>query len=319
MGRILVIGSQALKANHVAIGRMPADMDIIATYDDTIEFAKVFHKGVKYTTLSFDDGQKFVSRSSEGILEAEIAWAGSNQMQLLDLRWDQAIHGEFGVRFASLDVLYALKMSHRYKKNSPHFLKTMRDIQAIRKYYNPGQSWGNPILKDWYARREAETYSYSHPKLNQTKREFFNPIGADGQPLYRYDHDSIHEAVKISHQPAYKYYSIKGQEVLSSREKFMAQPRYIQLYGVLEESYVLALERSQIPFAGKVSHKESFDMALEKVCTSITSGWFREFAWENYDAVQNLYIGDYVDKFNTALSRGVIRPFIDKTTLVPEF
>jgi hypothetical protein len=29
--------------------------------------------------------------------------------------------------------------------------------------------------------------------------------------------------------------------------------------------------------------------ALDKVCTSITSGWFREFAWQNYDEVVKIY------------------------------
>jgi hypothetical protein len=26
-----------------------------------------------------------------------------------------------------------------------------------------------------------------------------------------------------------------------------------------------------------------------KVCTSITSGWFREFAWENHDEVADMF------------------------------
>jgi hypothetical protein len=34
-----------------------------------------------------------------------------------------------------------------------------------------------------------------------------------------------------------------------------------------------------------------------KVCTSITSGWFREFAWENYDNVLDLYNDKYVEIF----------------------
>lgn len=35
---------------------------------------------------------------------------------------------------APLVLLYTLKMSHEYLKDSPHFLKTMKDIQTMRKY-----------------------------------------------------------------------------------------------------------------------------------------------------------------------------------------
>ena len=38
-------------------------------------------------------------------------------------------------------------------------------------------------------------------------------------------------------------------------------------------------------------------MALEKVCTSITSGKFREFSWENYLKVRNMYDSMTFDKF----------------------
>jgi hypothetical protein len=45
-------------------------------------------------------------------------------------------------------------------------------------------------------------------------------------------------------------------------------------------------------------------MALMKVCTSITSGWFRAFAWEHYDLVQGC-IPTAMDKFNAAVANGI--------------
>ena len=52
-------------------------------------------------------------------------------------------------------------------------------------------------------------------------------------------------------------------------------------------------------------------MALMKVCTSITSGWFREYAWENYDKVLDLYneLGedDYVQRFQR--NAHLLKPF----------
>jgi len=47
------------------------------------------------------------------------------------------------------------------------------------------------------------------------------------------------------------------------------------------------------------------------VCTSITSGWFREYAWENYDRVLDLYnsLGDdyYIRRF--VESQHLLKPY----------
>jgi len=55
-----------------------------------------------------------------------------------------------------------------------------------------------------------------------------------------------------------------------------------------------------------------FEMALMKVCTSITSGWFREYAWENYQKVLDLYdsLGedDYVKRFEQ--NAHLLKPFV---------
>ena len=100
-----------------------------------------------------------------------------------------------------------------------------------------------------------------------------------------------------------------GAEVECDKEKFFSAGERIRLYGVLEEAQVLALERSQIPFRGKVEPRRSFDIALQKVCTSITSGWFREFAWENFDKVEEMYEDDYVSRFWKAVDDGKVKDF----------
>lgn len=90
---------------------------------------------------------------------------------------------------------------------------------------------------------------------------------------------------------------------MTSKELFFAASERVRLCGVYEETCVLALERSQIPYDFKPDARWSFEMALMKVCTSITSGWFREYAWENYDKVLDLYdeMGEnnYIERFNT--------------------
>lgn len=207
-----------------------------------------------------------------------------------------------GLYWASPEMCLAIKLSHRYKKNNPFFRKTMHHIRFLR---NKGITLDSK-LQEIMELRQKETLNYKHPVLDVKKTTFFDDT------IYTYDHDSIHEAVALAGRPAYTFYMKEGSEVMTSKEKFMALPEEIKLAGVYEETCVLALERSQIPNDFKnVSAEHSFNMALEKVCTSITSGWFREYAWENYHKVQQIYktlgVMDYVNRFKK--NSDMIRPF----------
>jgi hypothetical protein len=256
--------------------------------------------------------RKLVSKGPKQIIEAEVARDGNTAEQLLDLVWGSHLtdHAMDNFQVAGLELLYTLKMSHRYLRNSPFFLKTMRDIQLMRWYLTKHEI--APELQEWFKKREEETYWYKHPDLTRDKKSFFTPK----EVKYRYDHDSLHVAVASPGLPAYQSYAVEDHEVLSSKEKFFAASKEVRLHGVLEEAYVLALERSQIPYGvlspnplEGLTPRRSFDMALEKVCTSITSGWFREFAWENYDKVAVMYSDEYISKFNRGLAFGIIKPF----------
>lgn len=162
-------------------------------------------------------------------------------------------------------------------------------------------------LEDVFKLREKETYDYSHPNLDVKSRDFFK---GDEVP-YVYDHDTIHEAVAVLGAPAYKSYMKDDSEVMTSKEKFFEQENHIRLLGVYEESCVLALERSQIPFNFEVPARQSFVMALSKVCTSITSGYFREYAWENFGVVMKFYDSmgetDYIERFKA--NEHMVKPF----------
>src|SRR5699024_8466502 len=142
-----------------------------------------------------------------------------------------------GFYWATPDICLAIKLSHRYLKNNPFFLKTMSHINYLR---NKGVVL-NDELQKIMLQRQAATLSYSHPKLDVGKKTFLNDT------IYTLDHDSIHEAVALADKPAYKFYMKDDSEVMTSREKFEALPDVIKLAGVYEEACVLALERSQVP------------------------------------------------------------------------
>lgn len=332
---MLLIGSRALIANNPELEgiRKCVDWDFICTLDQF----RLWHKANK-ANLQFaiptQAGKYYHARAKDGMnYEFELAWPGTTaeklmkQYGLLAHKWVP----EIGPVPALNHDLLLIKLSHRYKRNSPHFLKTMSDIKFLREKL----VLSNVSFEDWMKRpvntellkdREAESYTYAHPKLNVTSGEFFTGDGVN----YVYDHDSIHMAVALltdfwqshtvrTNRPAYTGYMKDGSEVMTSKEKFFSVEERIRLYGVYEESCVLALERSQIPHGlgkeGGPSARWSFEMALMKVCTSITSGWFREYAWENYQKVLDLYNEqgetDYIERF--LLNQHLLKPYVGET------
>ena len=320
MSDILLVGSRALLARGIKLAREPSDWDYIASFEGLQRLTRALRTwahgvSVRVESIPLSDN-KTVLRVHDGpyrgMHEVEIAWAGTSGSDLLRQERSVAIEvAGLPVHVITLDEAYALKMSHRYLKNSPHFRKTMDDIWSLR-----GLGAKVPD-RAWFKRREDETYWYKHPSLNVKKGDFFKDDGVK----YVYDHDDIHRAVahyrsyqstepdpeKWDKIPAYTLYMKDGAEVQCSKEKFFEKSENVRLFGVLEEAQVLALERSQIPFRGKVDPRRSFDIALMKVCTSITSGWFREYAWEHFHQVEKMYEPDYADRFWAAEAAGKVR------------
>ncbi len=302
---MLIIGSKALK-RYSKSRECKNDLDLIGSrieLNDTLLFLKRNFKVIETTPNKFGYVIKFIRKQKLQIIEFELIEKRPSSKLLIET--EDA--GNDVIKFASFETLYLLKMSHRYLKNSPHFLKTMNDIHLMRLLRDGKKIEINEeILK----LREKETYDYSLPNLKTNKDSFFKK----DESFYVYDHDSIHEAVKIDEVPAYTRFMKDEAEVFTDKEKFFKLPYYQRLSAVIEESMVLALERSLIPSNFKTSKDKAFKMALEKVCTSITSGYFREFAWETYNDSLRVFNSDskYLDydlRFLEALGKGEIKPF----------
>ncbi|UOL48559.1 hypothetical protein QGX12_gp085 [Pseudomonas phage Kremar] len=317
---MLLIGSRALIRNNPELEsqRKCVDWDFICTLDQFRQWHR-HHKGRLQFAVPTQGGKYYHARDKDGMnYEFELAWPGTSAEILLNEYG--ANNWQIPVTASNHDLLL-IKESHKYKRNSPHFLKTMQDIHFLRFKVNGGK----PVKwiernREILALREKESYDYAHPKLNVTSGEFFTGDGVN----YIYDHDSIHETQALLWsdngdtewpRPAYTFYMKDGSEVMTSKEKFFSVEERIRLYGVYEESCVLALERSQIPHGlgkeGGPSARWSFEMALMKVCTSITSGWFREYAWENYQKVLDLYEeqgeNGYIENFNSL--KQLLKPY----------
>lgn len=310
MTDILVIGSgaEALRDTQRYDPVTLNDLDVIArNLECATNFARSLAKthgtSMRMSVLSQDKVVFYFGSHVEkhgvlfNIMECQIAWEGTPHRQIID-EYQKTNYWTV----ASYEDLYWIRVSHKYLKNSPHFLKTREAIGRLSKYKILGQ---RPA---WFEALQAYHYDYSHPALNVSKESFFK------DNFYVYDHDSIHRAVAIEeNEPAYLAFLKPGAEVQCSKELFEGLLYTHRLRAVVEESLVLAIERSMVPHPGKLTLQQAYDKALEKVCTSITSGWFREFAYENYHlceykVMKNL-VEDRYKNFLHELQNGKILPF----------
>lgn len=308
---LALLGSRAL-AFYCDIGRTPMDTDLLGSYDDCVEYIKQLGKRERILcNYPAESGKKIIVKTAKGvrddtepnIYEYEICWGDDNSSRLADIIFAscEIVKDKYGTEMAlpHLDVLYMLKLSHRFKKNSPHFLKTLNDLKLME---SAGAKFPEQY-REWFVEREKLTYTNTTPKLNVGKKDFFT----DDVP-YTYDHDSVHMAIKFLDKPAYHYFKEDENEVMVSREMFFKLPRQIQLLSVVEEAMTLAIERALVPFPDGMSPKQAFDYALSKCCTSIASGFWREFAYDNYSAVQELYDPTYFERFKAGVDSGVVTP-----------
>jgi hypothetical protein len=299
---MIVTGSVAL-AYYQKLDREPVDLDLVGTYDDAVKYA---NKVGARSFYPINSGNTFVIKTKDNkIIEIDIAWEGSRADKFAKFLSEEDgscwYDWEKDWIVPEYNILYALKMSHRYLKNSPHFLKTMQDIKSMRKQGCSIPSWA----WDWYLEREKDTYNYGLPKLNVSKEEFFDSSMTG--VLQVFEHDDIHVAVALGDKPAYSYFKPDENEVMCDKDLFYSQPREIQLRSFVEEAMVLAIERSLVPFPGIKTPLEAFEMGMMKICTSIASGWWREAAWESYDEAVTLYDPTYVDKFQQGVYNGIVR------------
>ena len=303
---MILIGSRALYLRcKQALMRKPKDFDFVATQAEAEKWIEDNATKIGMTkTYPEKDGKKLIAEGNTNV-EFDIVQPGNSNEMLVKLVEGnpESIETPFGW-VPTLDMLFTIKASHRYLRNSPHFWKTVADYHILKRI----GAKVRPEYKDFLKLREKETYWYKHPKLNQGKDSFF----ADDNIEYVWDHDTIHESVARGERPAYTYYMQDDAEVACSKEKFFACPREVQLNGIIEEAAVLAIERSLVPHPGVWTPEFAWKFALAKVCSSITSGWFREFGYENLPEIVKMYPAGYWEKFQADCASGKVKPFTGK-------
>ena len=174
----------------------------------------------------------------------------------------------------SLTGLAIMKRSHLWRtvgfeKHIIHYQKWMLDAVTF-----------NEDALDLIARRSQLhrlMFGDPRPSLNMSVDEFFNDA-----VVKKYDHDRIHELVAFGDRPLYESLQRDSSRAWCEKDLWDDLPYELKLKCVAEETMVIAIERFMVPSGWKHSAKSAYNKALTKVCTNLTSGWFRDFAIDNH-------------------------------------
>lgn len=192
----------------------------------------------------------------------------------------------------SLRGLAAIKMSHLTLDH--------QWVKHITFYHKFLSSHLNEEDWDLILRREKITLDIARqkaPSLLMGNEEFF-----DDAVVKKYDHDWLHERVAYYSRPLYERLKYPSKMGLAwCEEDLWNELSYDdKLKCVAEEATVIALERFMIPGREQYCYV-AFQKALRKVCTSLTSGWFRRFAVLNWDTITKMYRSDLMMKLTKEL------------------
>lgn len=141
-------------------------------------------------------------------------------------------------------------------------------------------------------------FPQGNPNLYQTVEGFF-----DDAVTKKYNHDYLHELVAYQSKPMYT--KLQHNPKLAWCEKVLWDKlSYVeQLQCVAEETYVIAIERFLVPNNWDYSYKRAYLRSLDKVCTTLCSGWFRDFAIDNYPSIFGLLNSDKINAVKAILEK----------------
>ena len=297
---MLIVGSKALKHHFPNFPRSTRDIDVIGYESDlkllrellnpenviNYDYTVVF-KNIKNKTEIFDTDS------------IEILLAEKSESLQKYLEYDKE------KTFASVEVLYSLKKSHihfplKFKKHIHDFCFLHEKVDGIDIL--------EEITKLNYKETEIRLGKLKTPSLNKSVDEFFGQ-SKDYVTSY-FVHDDIHKVMAHYDIPIFEKMQKNKTSVRCDEDSWRVFSYEDKCLCVLEEAYVIALERKILPmmFGGGKGYtsQEAFDWALMRICTTLCSGWFRNFATKNYFIIKTIWNPNYVEKFLTAYENGNI-------------
>jgi hypothetical protein len=298
---MLIVGSKALKHHYPDFPRVINDIDLIGFAKDAILLTKLLEpsevKNTEHTILLKNIKNKTDVYNTNNV---EILLADNSISLKKYLDYDK------GKIYASKEVLYSLKKSHihfpiKFKKHI-HDYCFLHDVLF-------GEDVLSEITKLNYQETEQRFGKLKTPSLNKSVESFFDQ--SKEYVTSYFIHDDIHQVMSHYEKPLYLKMQKDPSIAKCDKDLWRIFPYEHKCQCVLEEAYVIALERKILPmiFGGGKGYTsdEAFDWALMRICTTLCSGWFREFATKNYFIVKKLYNNEYVEKFLTEYKNGNIK------------
>lgn len=304
---MLIVGSKAFNYHFPSLKREAKDTDIIGN-QKAIEYLKHGLKPEKVietkhitTLVNIQNPNDTFNTKNVEILNADTS---ESLKMYLDYDTKNGSLG-YGLRYASPEVLLSLKKSHI---NFPiKFQKHISDYNHLLNFLKEDKL--NHITKLNFKETEKRVGELKTPSLKKSTMNFFGQ--SDGYVKSFYIHDHIHHVMAHYDRPVYEDMQKSSESAWCEKDMWNAFPFEKKAKCVLEEAYVIALERKIIPMingCGEIgTSKQAFDWALMRICTTLCSGWFRQFATDNYLEIIKFYNPDYVKKFLKAEKEGQIK------------
>jgi hypothetical protein len=304
---MLIVGSKALNYHFPQYNREVRDIDIIGTSDDikylikTLSPEKVLDNHNITSLLNIQNPNDFFNTKNVEILNSDNSEA---LKEYIKYEIDNGNSG-IGLRYASPEVLLSLKKSHIHFPIKFH--KHIKDYNFLIDTLKEDKL--HTITKINFKETELRYGKLKTPSLKKSTRKFFDQ--SEGYVKYFYVHDDIHKVMSHYDRPIYEDMQTNSESAWCQKELWDNFSFEKKAKCVLEEAYVIALERKIIPMLNGVgdlvSSKKALEWALMRICTTLCSGWFRQFATDNYTNISKYINYQYVEKFLESEQMGKIR------------
>ena len=221
-----------------------------------------------------------------------------NNREFTDLTTNTIMFNDHKLAVASPYDLAIIKRSHLWRDLS--FDKHITQYHKHLKTYADLLSEGDIRILNERIELTKKAFPQQQANLKKNKKDFFD----DAVPKI-VDHDYLHELVAFYKEPLYKRLQKPDHDVWCHTDLWDDLPYIDKVRCVSEEVSVLSVERFLLPDGWKIPSKIAYMKALGKVCTTVTSGYFRDFAIDNYPDVVLCYNKILFDKLKLQLLKEI--------------
>jgi len=267
----LLIGSRALEYWSPDFKCKPnADWDIISLHEIKDDTKRIEHHA--FNALGSSDLQRYAS-------EHTIEIAG------------QVVH------IVNPVGLTIIKRSHLWRDLS--FQKHITHYHKHLAKYRSGFTEIDELILENRTKLTMAAYPQGHPSLKKSVKDFF-----DDYVEKKYNHDYLHELVAYHDKPLYTQLQRDSSSAWCDKDLWDKLSTADKIKCVAEEAQVIAIERFLVPSNWNYAPRHAYLKALDKVCTTLCSGWFRDFAIDNYPEIFNLCDTIKFDNIRKELEHG---------------